>query len=349
MTSNRLPRGFLLLLFTIVAWLPASAEEAALLSLARLREAASAKERMTLSFRVEGVVRAIGANTPLIVVDDGFTTDLLEVALLPPELRPGNRVVIHGSNCLVSRGPLAIRVGNTPVVDIDGLHSPLARSGKVFLTEGLKEMRVEWFNGNAEGVLDLEYECAGEGESLTRRKVPPEAFSYREAGTGSLKPGLEYVSYIEDDLKVLPDFSRLPPVKRGVVPDLDPRVRSRPDMAALVFSGFIAVPVTGVYQFHLTSDDGARLYVSDAPVAFEITGNEPLVHPASALKPGTLDRWVSFKGTVNYATKVEERLELEVTGSSQTFHVVVADGDGLDAAGLLHKGVTVAGIRKNMG
>jgi len=35
---------------------------------------------------------------------------------------------------------------------------------------------------------------------------------------------------------------------------------------ALVFTGFIEVPADGIYTFHLTSDDGSRLFIGERMV-----------------------------------------------------------------------------------
>lgn len=320
------------------------------MSLVRLREAALANEWPTRTFQLEGVVRAFNRRLGLLMLEDGSSTDLLELPSLPADLRPGDPVIIKAVNSPISRGLHAIRLGTAPLVEVDGTHPPLSASGSLFLEAGERPVRVEWFNNSGEVTLDLEYEREG----MARQKVPVEALWHREAGEFALKPGLEYASYVPDSILMLPDFSTLEPKKRGVVPDFDVSVRVRPEKVAVVFSGLIRIPDTGRYTFHLTSDDGGRLFVTDTPVTCEIrkgssgtsVAPESLV---SALDPETIDRWVVFEGSVNYAAKVAGRLELELAGSSREFQTTVIDGEGLEAADLLHKRVQIVGLKRDSG
>lgn len=354
-------KSTMFVLLAFFAWmanaLPASTEpgdatagETPQLSLLNLRELVTTTERSFHTFRLEGFVCAVSDRLRLIALDDGTSTSMLELPSLPSDLRVGNRIVITVVNCLVSRGPLAIRIGTTPVVEIDGNHSPLSRSGTAFLQEGMRGLRVEWFNGDADATLTLEYEREG----MVRQKVPPGSLWHREPDDAEFKPGLEYISYLDSKFEALPDFSMLESQARGVVTDFDLRVRSRPEMAALVFSGFLQVPRTGLYTFYLTSDDGARVILTDTPVSCSVLpdgrsrsfARESL---ASALHDGTLDQWVAFEGTVNYAAKSGNSLELEVTGNSRIFHVTFADGTGLDPSALLHQTIKISGLKRNSG
>ncbi len=347
----------ILFVFAILAWtgclLTASAEpsnEAPALSLAKLREAALEREWPTLTFRLEGVVRAFSARRGLVALDDGTATDLLELPSLPPDLRPGDSVVIDAVNCQISRGPHALRLGTAPLVNLDGTHSAMTASGTLFLREGMRPFRVEWFNGVSDAILELEFEREG----MPRQKVPVESLWHRDAEEGGFKPGLEYRSYVADRFLFLPDFPMLEPVARGKVPDLDVGVRARPEMAALVFTGFIRIPEEGSYTFHLTSDDGSRLFVADTPVMCRISpdggtrslATDPL---SSALDAGIVNQWVVFEGVVNFAARVGGRLELEVADRSKTFQVTLVDGCETDPAALLHQRVRVAGLKRNSG
>lgn len=320
------------------------------MSLVHLREIVSANELGTLTFRLQGIVCASSSRLGLIVLDDGTSTDLLEVPSVSPDLHPGDPVIIKATNCQVSRGQDSIRLGTAPLVDIDGSHTAISGSGPVFLQEGLHPLRVEWFNGSAGATLKLEYECEG----LPRQKVPETSLYHRDAGEGGIMPGLEYMSFEVDGMLVLPDFSVLKSKVQGIVPDLDTSVRSRPEMAALIFRGLLRVPKPGLYTFQMTSDDGARLYVADTAVTCEAEPDDRVrsfapESLASALDADTVDQWVRFEGSVNFAAKVGDRLELEVTGSSRTFHVSVIDGSGLESVDLLQKRVRVVGLKKSSG
>lgn len=78
------------------------------------------------------------------------------------------------------------------------------------------------------------------------------------------RPGLRY-RYYEGNFEKLPDFSVLQPQKSGTANDLDVEALSgeRLDHYAVQYEGFIEVPETGLYTFHLRSDDGAKLYLHD--------------------------------------------------------------------------------------
>ncbi len=318
------------------------------ISLSSLRDAASGMERAIITFRIEGTVCAASRKAGLVIVDDGASVDLLELPELPSDLLPGSRVVIRGKNCLISRGRASICIGKAPVVEIDGLHPPSTRSGTIFLQEGMRPLRVEWFNGPAEAELGVEFQS----EEMPRREVTPEYLWHRSGADGNFEPGLEYSSYNQDALYRLPDYSNLKPVGSGIVPGIDLRVMARQEMTSLVFSGFLKVPRTGLYTFHLTSDDGSRLFVADTLVSCEKTGEDGPVVPIVLNRSRNqveVNRWVAFEGTVGYASMKDGRLELEVAGNSDVLGVTIADGAGIEIATLLHKSVRVIGLKTNSG
>jgi len=79
------------------------------------------------------------------------------------------------------------------------------------------------------------------------------------------KPGLSY-RYYEGVWSNLPDFSKLTPVKSGVVDRINLEIRQREHNFGLVFDGWINVPETNVYTFYLASDDGSRLIIDSQTV-----------------------------------------------------------------------------------
>ncbi len=79
------------------------------------------------------------------------------------------------------------------------------------------------------------------------------------------KPGFSY-SYYEGVWNNLPDFSKLTPVKSGIVDRVNLEIRQREHNYGLVFDGWINIPVTNVYTFYLTSDDGSRLIIDSKTV-----------------------------------------------------------------------------------
>jgi mono/diheme cytochrome c family protein len=79
------------------------------------------------------------------------------------------------------------------------------------------------------------------------------------------RPNLAY-RYYEGDWESLPDLERLTPVARGTTTGFDLEVAKRPSAMALRFEGFLQINRAGEYTFHLTSDDGSRLYLDEALV-----------------------------------------------------------------------------------
>jgi alpha-L-fucosidase len=78
---------------------------------------------------------------------------------------------------------------------------------------------------------------------------------------GKLTPGLKYSLY-EGNWDLLPDFSVLKAVKKGIANSIDLSVKKRDSEYGLVYNGFIQIPETGVYKFILSSDDGSKLTLS---------------------------------------------------------------------------------------
>lgn len=92
-------------------------------------------------------------------------------------------------------------------------------------------------------------------------KVEPRA-ALTGIAPSTLAAGLSY-EYYEGEWERLPDFNQLQPLKRGRVESFSYEPRQRSEHFAFRFAGCIRIPRAGIYRFHLTSDDGSRLYVGD--------------------------------------------------------------------------------------
>jgi hypothetical protein len=79
------------------------------------------------------------------------------------------------------------------------------------------------------------------------------------------KPGLKY-NYYEGSWEKLPDFSKLTPVKSGVVDNFNINERKVDLYYGFTFDGYINVPETDVYAFYLKSDDGSKLIIDEVKV-----------------------------------------------------------------------------------
>ncbi|MFT7464418.1 MAG: hexosaminidase [Pseudohongiellaceae bacterium] len=78
----------------------------------------------------------------------------------------------------------------------------------------------------------------------------------------SPSPALEYRVY-RGRWEQLPDFDALEPVASGLCEGPSLSFVGQGDGFALVFDGYIAIPEEGAWSFHLSSDDGSRLWIGD--------------------------------------------------------------------------------------
>ena len=96
----------------------------------------------------------------------------------------------------------------------------------------------------------------------------------RATGATNFSAGLNYRCF-EGAWGFLPDFGKLHPVKTGVATNFDLGVRTRNEGVGLEFNGFITIPRDGAYTFHVTSDDGSRLFVGDSSLDVRVLSNGP--------------------------------------------------------------------------
>jgi hypothetical protein len=83
-----------------------------------------------------------------------------------------------------------------------------------------------------------------------------------------LRKGIRY-SYYDEEIryKYLPDFTKLSPSKKGIVPGFDiDEVREKEDHFAISFTGYLDIQKEGKYTFYTTSDDGSKLWINDFPI-----------------------------------------------------------------------------------
>lgn len=97
--------------------------------------------------------------------------------------------------------------------------------------------------------------------SATFTKVKPTS----PVKVDGLVNGIQY-TYYEGDWNVLPDFTKMKPVKQGTLANFDLSPRNHPEYFGLEYWGFVRVPDDGVYAFFTDSDDGSRLFIGDKMV-----------------------------------------------------------------------------------
>jgi tetratricopeptide (TPR) repeat protein len=82
-------------------------------------------------------------------------------------------------------------------------------------------------------------------------------------------PGLQVACYEVDPkakLRALPDFGTLAPGRETTAESVSARPASRGEHVALRFTGYILVPRSTGYRFHLRSKDGSRLLIGETEV-----------------------------------------------------------------------------------
>ncbi len=251
----------------------------------------------------------------LIVGDD---LGVVAITMDPPAepLLPAGQIVTVAGTGWIGRSTIS---GTRLVVDNDGTHSPVFKSGTNYLSKGLNPIRVKWFNGAS--TFDLGVEWAG--PKMARQPIP-NRFLVRKvsslSGTNRLVPGLNYYCY-EGFWNQLPDFPRLLNCQQGGATNFDVGVRTRDVNVGVMFEGFIDVPTNGLYTFWTKSDDGSTLSVGPPTLDFNCQGTaEP--PPPIPLRLGQLiakesvNHWAAAEGTVTFVNVRSEETILEITSST---------------------------------
>jgi signal transduction histidine kinase len=294
---------------------------------------------------LEGVVLAVSTSRGVLAFQDDSGAALVEMYLQGQDVQPGQRVVLEG-NCVVAGARLTL--GNPPLVDNNGLHVMLEKSGAIFLKAGKHSVRVSWFNRLSPSGLEVYYQ----GPELPRQRVPAAAL-FRptiEPVSNALvwTNGLDYRAY-EGDWPEVPDSTRLATAKQGSTANFDTGAGSRTENIAVDFTGFVEVPQDGVYTFSTISDDGSLLFIDEQRPCLEVigAGAVPLPCPIAArqlLREDQQDRWAQVEGTVTFASEQTGGLELELSSGTGRMRVEVADGAGASPLMLLHSRVRALGI-----
>ena len=168
---------------------------------------------------------------PVITPGGALFTDSVVVSMKNPYQSATIRYTLDGSEptsaAQVLQGPLTIRTTTTV------------------------KARSFWNNGVSSRT----------SEAVFTRGVPRPADQ-----PASTSPGLRY-AYYEGQWEQLPEFETLKPVKAGVAPGIDlGSIKGRENGWGVVYSGYVEVPMSGLYTFSLNSDDGSKLFLGDSLV-----------------------------------------------------------------------------------
>src|SRR5262245_21739749 len=189
----------------------------------QIRVLATQTPTAAYSIRLEGDVWWANPTRGLLVLKDDSGAEELEMDLHGEALESGQRVHLEG-NATITPAGAGFRIGaKGPVVDNDGVHGMVQKSGAVFLKAGRNPIRVEWFNGVEKYGLEVDYQ----GPSLPRQKIPGSALFRVQvdaaSGVSNWVNGLDF-RCSEAPAEVLPAFSPLTALKTGTVDNFDLRV-----------------------------------------------------------------------------------------------------------------------------
>lgn len=293
-----------------------------------------------LSVAVTGKIRALNARSGMIALEDASGAEILEIALPDEEwrtLQVGSWVELDFQEMMFQRGGQGIQAGTGPLVELDGQHPAVAKSGRVHLSAGPQPIRVDWFHASGEAGLAVEMARAG-GEMA---RIPEALLSHR-AGENRTAPGVRFEAYEVANIAALADLAGKVPVKRGVLAGFDREVATRPENAGLVFDGLLKIPADGIYDFRLTSADGARLFVGRSFPKIRVLDGPPPPVPATARGNGRT--WTTRKGRVIFVAAEGIALCLRLANGNAETEATVLDAAGLDALSLRGKWVTVSGV-----
>src|SRR5438874_987871 len=106
------------------------------LSLLELQNLLADHGQIIRSFRVEGVVCSASPTKNMVVLQDDSASALLRLPSIRPEVTAGKAVAILGTNCSLVRTRFGIEIANPLVVDNDGNHPMVLKSGKAYLSAG---------------------------------------------------------------------------------------------------------------------------------------------------------------------------------------------------------------------
>ena len=192
-------------------------------------------------------------------------------------------------------------INGSEVVNIDGQHPVIEKTGVVALTPGLHDIVVEYFQSGGGAELQLEWAATGQVSAA----IPASVLYSSDATVADVSPTSVNVGYAvapvwDYDLYYglwtnLPDFTSLTPVVTSVTSALDLSVSPVTSNFAIRFKGTIEVAVAGEYTFFSSSDDGSRVTVNNQLVV-DNDGQHPLIEKQGlvTLAAGVHDIEIAF-------------------------------------------------------
>jgi cytochrome c553 len=224
----------------------------------------------------------------------------------PAQARPDRKAVTIGQDLYSKVGCVACH----------GTRDAKGEQDKVFATSvPLGDLKTKYNLASLKALLEnpLQTRPHGRMPGILAAKEASDVANYllQSATPGLTANNMKY-SYYEGSWKNLPDFTKIKPVKSGEASDFELSVARRLNDCALRFEGLLRIETEGNYTFHLTSDDGSKLWIDDKQVV-----NNDGIH-APTLKSGKtkLTKGVHkvVVGVFNGAAGFELHVEFEGPG-----------------------------------
>ena len=314
-------------------------------NVSQIRPLAAPNPTASFSIRLEGDVWWVNPRQGKFVLKDDSGVEEFEMDLYGESLELGQRLRLEGNGTITPAGA-GFKIGaKGAVVDNNGVHGMIEKSGAVFLKAGLNPIRVEWFNGVEKYGLKAEYE----GPALPRQQIPDSVlFRVSVEGASNRENGLNF-QCVEAPDEVLPDFSSAGLLKTGTVDNFDLGVITRPEHVGVCFTGFLQVPRDGLYTFFTTSDDGSRLFAGKPSMQLTAIGQSAMPKPqfmlaGETMRQGVGGRWGEVEGKVSFINEEPDGLQLELSTETSRIRMEIADGSNFLPAALLNHRIRATGF-----
>ena len=322
-------------------------------NLHQLTQAFSSSQQINRDVDVEATVcSASRPKVGVLIVQDETGVELLQVGDFGRDIAPGEQIRIRRESCQLRKREMGVEISALPVVNNDGLHPAKPVIGVARLPAGNIPLRLEWFNFWRAFYLEASWAISNEPPKTIIASNLWDAV-VTEAGTTNFLPGLRAECF-EGLWETLPDFNLLQPVKAGQTTNFDLNFRSRDEGVGIRYSGFLHIPQDGIYQFVVSSDDGAALYLGDSsvPVVSLRHNHAPEPKPSKNLVAGisNLDEryWTVAEGRVSFVSQTGEGVRFDLHTDQRVISVRLADAKGLDLSHLPNARVRITGVGRGI-
>lgn len=234
--------------------------------------------------RLAGVLSLSGDGSISVKPADGdasvFALGDLERVLLRPDLSPGK--------------------ADIQLINNDGVHTSQTTSQSIKLKAGLHRVTIAYWQQSGPQDLRLEYQGPDIGRQVVTGSV---LFNVRDEAEPPVSPGFDaqgfripenpeaprprmrYRFMTGDDTAnwgTVEVFSSLTQKRTGTTDQISLRVANETSNFGILFSGYIKIAADGEYTFHLTSDDGAVMWLGKDPPLMSTLGQgatDPATRP----------------------------------------------------------------------